>query len=88
MSPSDVPCLIAGEQFSKLSVLIDGIYINFSRFIKGIKTPLTRSEMRFTTWQEAIWKDIERAFGNLKIMWKFLSCPIKIWSLTVLQEES
>ncbi len=33
------------------------------------------------TWQEATQKDIERAFGNLKIMWKFVSRPIEIWNL-------
>ena len=33
------------------------------------------------TWQEAVWKDIERAFGYLKIMWKVLSRPIEIWNL-------
>ena len=27
------------------------------------------------------WKHVERAFGNLKVMWKFVSCPIKIGSL-------
>ncbi len=26
-------------------------------------------------------KDIERAFGNLKILWKFVCHPIEIWSL-------
>ncbi len=62
-------------------VLIDGIYMDFSRFVKGIKIPLTTSKTRFTTWQEDAQKDIERAFGNLKIMWKFASHPIEIWSL-------
>ncbi len=33
-------------------------------------------------WEEVALKNIERAFGNLKIMWKFVSCPIEIWSLT------
>ncbi len=46
-------------------VLVDGIYMNFSRFVKGIKIPLQRSETSFTKWQEAMWKDIERAFGDL-----------------------
>ena len=59
-------------------VLVDGTYMNFLRFVKGIKTPLTRNEMRLPTLQEAAWKDIERAFGNSKIMWKFVSCPIEI----------
>ncbi len=55
--------------------------MNFSCFVKGIKIPLTRSKTRFTTWQEAARKDIERAFGYLKIMWKFVSHPIEIWNL-------
>ncbi len=55
--------------------------MNFSRFVMGIKAPLTRNATRFTTWQEAVQKDSQRAFGNLKIMWKFVSCPIEIWSL-------
>ena len=81
LSPGVVPFSIAGEQFNKMFVLVDGIYMNFSRFVKGIKTPVTRNETRFKTWQEAAWKDIERAFGDLKIMWKFVSHPIEIWSL-------
>jgi hypothetical protein len=81
LSSGVVPFTIAGEQFNKMYVLVDGIYMNFSRFVKGIKIPLTRSETRFTTWQEAARKDIERAFGNLKIMWKFVSRPIEIWNL-------
>ncbi len=27
-------------------------------------------------------KDIERAFGNLTILWKFVSHPIEIWNLS------
>ena len=81
LSSGVVPFTVAGEQFNKMFVLVDGIYMNFSRFVKGIKIPLTRSETRFTTWQEATRKDIERAFGNLKITWKFVSRPIEIWNL-------
>ena len=78
LSSGVLPFSIAGEQFNKMIVLVDGIYMNFSRFVKGIKTPLTIYETRFTTWQEAAWKDIERTFGNLKIMWTFVSCPSEI----------
>ena len=55
--------------------------MNFSRFMKGIKIPLTNEETKYTKWQEAVRKDIERAFGNLKILWKFVCRPIEIWSL-------
>ncbi len=54
--------------------------MNCFRFVEGIKTPLTRNKTRFTIWQEEAQKDIKWAFGNLKIMWKFVSRPIKIWN--------
>ena len=63
-----VPFSITGEQFNKMFIRVDGIYMNFLRFVKGIKTPLIINETRFTKWQEVLQKDIERAFGNLKIM--------------------
>ncbi|KAL7475939.1 hypothetical protein ACHAW6_001831 [Cyclotella cf. meneghiniana] len=81
LSSGVVQLSIAVEQFNKMSNLVNGMYMNFLIFVKGIKTPLMRNETRFTKWQEAVWKDIKRAFGSLKIMWKFVSHPIKIWSL-------
>ncbi len=55
--------------------------MKISCFVKGIKIPLSRSKRRSMMWQEATRKEIERAFGNLKIMWMFVSCSIKILSL-------
>ncbi|KAL7479298.1 hypothetical protein ACHAW6_005034, partial [Cyclotella cf. meneghiniana] len=81
LSSGVVPFSIAGEEFNKMFILNDGINMNLLRFVKGINTPLTRIETKFMMWQEAAWKDIERAFDNLKIMWKYVSCPIKISSL-------
>ncbi len=49
--------------------------------MKGIKIPLTNEEAKYTKWQEAVRKDIEHAFGNLKFLWKFVCHPIEIWSL-------
>ncbi len=66
-----VPFKISGEEFNKMFVLVDGIYMNCSRFVKGIKIPLTNEEAKFIKWQEGVRKDIEHAFGNLKILWKF-----------------
>ena len=81
LSSGVVPFTIAGEQFNEMFVPVDGMYMNFSRFMKWIKIPLTRSKTMFTMWQEATRKDIERAFGTLKIMWKFVSRPIEICNL-------
>ena len=77
-----VPYRIADEEFNKMFVLVDGIYMNYSRFVKGIKIPSTNEEAKYTEWQEGVRKDIERAFGNLKTLWKFISRPIEIWNLS------
>ncbi|KAL7460760.1 hypothetical protein ACHAXS_001202 [Conticribra weissflogii] len=78
---------ILGEEFNKMFLLVDGIYMNFSRFVKGIKIPLTNEEAKYTKWQEAVRKDIERAFQNLKIIWKFVCRPIEIWSLNDIADQ-
>ncbi len=62
--------------------LVDNIYMNYAHFIKGIKLPESTKETKYTQWQESARKDIERAFGNLKILWKFVLCPIEIWNLS------
>ena len=71
-----VPFQINGEKFDKTFVLVDGIYPRYSRFVKGIKEPLTNQEVRYTAWQEGARKDIERAFGVLKGKFQFVARPI------------
>ncbi len=63
-------------------VLVDGIYMNYGQFVQGIKLPVSIKETKYTQQQESARKDIERAFGNLKILWKFVSCSIETWNLT------
>jgi hypothetical protein len=60
-----VPFCVGEEEgeFDKLYVLVDGIYPKYSRFVRGFKEPVTAEERRFTGWQEAARKDIERAFS-------------------------
>jgi hypothetical protein len=62
-----VPYNITGQEFNALFLLVDGIYPKYSRFVKGIKDPVTTQEQcSYTGWQEAARKDIERAFGVLQ----------------------
>ncbi|KAL7480907.1 hypothetical protein ACHAW6_006572 [Cyclotella cf. meneghiniana] len=49
-----LPFSIVGEQFNKMFVLVDWIYMNFLRLVMSIKMPLTKNETRFTTWLEAM----------------------------------
>lgn len=71
-----VPFTIGKDVFDKLYVLVDGIYPKYCRFVRGFKGPITPQESKFTGWQEAARKDIERAFGVLQCKFKVLSYPI------------
>jgi Plant transposon protein len=70
-----VPFEIAGKSFESLYVCVDGIYPKYSRFVRGYKHPITVREKKFTEWQEACRKDIERAFGVLQGRWQCMQRP-------------
>ena len=70
-----VPYDIAGNQFNNLFILVDGIYPQYSRFVKSFKVPVTEREKKFSEWQEACRKDIERAFGVLQGRWQSMQRP-------------
>jgi hypothetical protein len=73
---SVVPYEIAKESFDKLFILCDGIYPQWSRFVKGFKEPVLIAEKYFSEWQESSRKDIERAFGCLQSKYQYMQRPI------------
>ena len=75
------PYVIGTEMFDSLYVLVDGIYPAYSRFVRAMKRPVTNEEKFFAKWQEACRKDIERVFGVMKRVWKFLAHPIELQGL-------
>jgi hypothetical protein len=79
-----VPYNISGEEFNKLFILVDGIYPQWSMFVKGMKEPIFDAEKKFSDWQESARKDIERAFGNLQQKWQFMSRPIHLKDLNLI----
>jgi hypothetical protein len=74
-----VPFKVNEEELT--NIVVDGIYPKFSRFVKGIKEPITPQEMKYTGWQEAFRKDVESAFGVLKGTGQFLHRPILLHKL-------
>jgi Plant transposon protein len=70
-----VPFRIGPDIFDKIFILVDGIYPDYSRFVKGLKVPVTRREKKFAQWQEACRKDIERAFGILQGKFQCMARP-------------
>ena len=81
-----VPFKVAGEDFRRLFFLVDGIYPSWSRFVKGIKEPVYYGERKFTQWQEAARKDIERAFGVLQLKFQFMARPVVMHRLEIIRD--
>jgi hypothetical protein len=77
---------IGGSRFTKLWVLVDGIYPKLARFVQTISVPLGRQWKQFVAWQESAQKDIERAFGVLQGKFHVVRYPIQKWDLQRIQE--
>lgn len=69
------PFTLDGVQYHQPYVLVDGIYPEWSCFVKPLTNVDTESERNYTMRQEARRKDIERAFGCLMIKWNILRLP-------------
>lgn len=79
-----VPFTISNNQFEEMYVLVDGIYPEYSRFVHGIKQPCDKQEEKYTKWQEAARKDIERAFGVLQGKFQYMARPIEEHDLNLI----
>ena len=75
------PFTINNEEFTNVFVLCDGIYPQYTRFVKSFAEPITKKEKCFAGWQEACRKDIERAFGVLQSKFQFIARPILLHQL-------
>jgi hypothetical protein len=74
-----VPFQINNQEFNKVFVLVDGIYPRYNRFVKSQKNPITTTaQQRFAAWQEAVRKDIERAFGDFEGQWQVFARPLQL----------
>ena len=71
-----VPFNICGESFDKMYVLVDGIYPQYSRFVKTLSRLILDYEKQYCQWQEAVRKDIERAFEVLQGKFQYMARPL------------
>ncbi|KAG3080421.1 hypothetical protein PI124_g14462 [Phytophthora idaei] len=65
----------AGKQFDQLYYLVDGIYPPYSCFVSTISKPANAKQKKFAECQEAFRKDVERAFGVLRVKFRILKQP-------------
>ena len=73
--------ILEGDQFHQMFVTVDGMYPQYSRFVKGFTQPVTQVERNYTGWQESVRKDIERAFGVLQLKFQWTSRPTMLHQL-------
>lgn len=74
------PYQINGETFDEYYLLTDGIYPEWSCFVKSFKQPDTQKKKHFAQVQEAKRKEVERTFGILQGRFNILSVPGRSWS--------
>ncbi|XP_052621622.1 uncharacterized protein LOC111917420 [Lactuca sativa] len=63
---SDAPFTVNGNEYKYGYYLTDGIYPQYSIFVKGFRHPVEERDNFFKRRQEGARKDVERAFGVLK----------------------
>ena len=59
--------------------LVDGIYPNWSTFVKTIPCPQGLKRKHYVAAQESIRKDVERAFGVLQARFAIVRGPARFW---------
>ena len=73
---------VGNKVFKRLWFLVDGIYPELSHFVKTIQEPIGRAAKHYVAWQEAVRKDIKRAFGVLQRKFHIIVKPIELWYVT------
>jgi len=70
---------INGHEYTMGYYLLDGIYPNWSTFVKTIPRPLGAERKYFASKQESARKDLERAFGVLQSCFAIMRGPVRYW---------
>lgn len=68
-----------GNEYSMAYLLVDGIYPNWPIFMKTISQPQGLKRQHYARLQEAVRKDVERAFGVLQARFAMLKNPCRLW---------
>nr|XP_043639409.1 uncharacterized protein LOC122610488 [Erigeron canadensis] len=64
---------VNGTHYRKGYYLADGIYPEWSVFVKSYSCPQDDKKKKFKQYQESVRKDVERAFGSLQNQWHILT---------------
>ena len=74
-----------GKQKEGGHILTDGIYPDYTYFVKSIRRPIFPKDRMFAGEQEGARKDVECAFGRKLIKFGILQKPALVWRLRTLK---
>lgn len=77
---------VNGHEYNMGYYLTDGIYPKWSTFIQTIPLPQTPKDKLFAERQEAVRKDVERAFGVLQARFAVIKRPALFWDKRVIKK--
>nr|GFC47403.1 protein ALP1-like isoform X1 [Tanacetum cinerariifolium]GFC48876.1 protein ALP1-like isoform X1 [Tanacetum cinerariifolium] len=80
-----VPFEVNGVTFEKCYYLADGIYPQWTNFVKSFTVARDERNAVFKHRQESARKDIERAFGVLQGRWHIIAQPACSWTVNKLR---
>nr|GEV20401.1 hypothetical protein [Tanacetum cinerariifolium] len=79
-----VPFEVNGVTFEKVYYLADGIYPQWTAFVKSFTVARDENAI-FKRRQESARKDVERAFGVLQGRWHIIAQPARAWTVNKLR---
>jgi hypothetical protein len=77
---------INGHDYTMGYYLADGIYPTYTTFVKTIPSLRGKKRIYFATAQEALRKDVERAFGVLQSHFAIVQGLARIWDEETLRD--
>ncbi|GKC57869.1 ALP1-like protein isoform X1 [Tanacetum coccineum] len=79
------PYVVNGQPFDRGYYFADGIYPQWSTFVKSFIVARDEKNDVFKRRQESARKDVERAFGVLQGRWRIIAQPAPAWTVNKLQ---